>query len=169
MCDREWDDFNRRVIEAIDEAGDPVERVRMAGRAYVRWGRENPEQYRILFMSRPAPAEGEGHEGPQEGPPPTSSFWRLVESAGEAMEAGQIVRADPYFVAVGLWSAVHGVTSLVVANPAFPWPDIDELAEHVIDTHLRGLAPTPPAPPGSPGRSARPRPRPGARGRASPV
>ena len=29
---------------------------------------------------------------------------------------------DPFQIAIGLWVLVHGITSLLLATPAFPWP-----------------------------------------------
>ena len=42
-------------------------------------------------------------------------------------------------IAIDLWVSVHGITSLLIAKPEFPWPDRNELIEHVLGTHLRGL------------------------------
>ena len=42
-------------------------------------------------------------------------------------------------IAIDLWVTVHGITSLLIAKPEFPWPDTHELIEHIIDTQLRGL------------------------------
>lgn len=42
-------------------------------------------------------------------------------------------------VAIGLWVAVHGITSLVIAMPTFPWPPLDDLVDHIPATQARGL------------------------------
>jgi hypothetical protein len=45
-------------------------------------------------------------------------------------------------LAVGLWVLVHGITSLLISLPGFPWPDEPErLADRLLDDHLRGLLP----------------------------
>src|SRR5579862_8665394 len=53
VCEREA----RRLQAAMDEAAaagtDAWDRIRRRGYAYLCWGIENPEHYRILMMSRP--------------------------------------------------------------------------------------------------------------------
>ncbi len=45
---------------------------------------------------------------------------------------------------VGLWVLVHGITSLLLAAPAFPWPwEPEELVDRLIADHLEGLLPRP--------------------------
>jgi hypothetical protein len=37
---------------------------------------------------------------------------------------------------------VHGMTSLLLAAPAFPWPEQpDELADRLVTDHVQGLLP----------------------------
>jgi hypothetical protein len=48
---------------------------------------------------------------------------------------------DPTFVAISLWSIVHGITSLLLTHPQFPWPDRDELVNHVLSMPILGLLP----------------------------
>ena len=42
-------------------------------------------------------------------------------------------------VGSGLWMMVHGITSLLIAKPDFPWPDREQLIEHVLQTYGAGL------------------------------
>jgi hypothetical protein len=42
-------------------------------------------------------------------------------------------------VATNLWTAVHGVTSLLIARPDFPWPDLDRLRGLVVEVQSKGL------------------------------
>jgi hypothetical protein len=34
---------------------------------------------------------------------------------------------DPYTVACALWASIHGLTSLMISNPDYPWPPLDDL------------------------------------------
>ncbi len=38
-----------------------------------------------------------------------------------------------------LWSTVHGVTSLLIAYPDFPWVDKEKLIDQMIDMIIEGL------------------------------
>lgn len=53
VCQQQWDSFNDHLRAAVDGVDDPIEWLETIGAAYVRWGVANPEQYRVLFMSRP--------------------------------------------------------------------------------------------------------------------
>src|SRR5262249_4490602 len=52
VCERHFEAFDLVIEEAGNSTDDPVESLRRRGQAYVRFGLENPEPYRILFMTR---------------------------------------------------------------------------------------------------------------------
>jgi AcrR family transcriptional regulator len=134
VCERQFEVFDARLAEASDGVTDPVEALSAMGRAYVMFGLEHPEQYRFLFMS-PKPQWAVRDVGAKD----LSGFGRLVELVERCIAAGAFAPADAFTIACGLWTAVHGVTSLLIANPGFPWPPIDDLVEQGIDVHCRGL------------------------------
>ena len=47
-------------------------------------------------------------------------FAHLVDAVSACARAG-LLRGDPGRLALGVWSAVHGCVSLLIAQPAFPW------------------------------------------------
>jgi AcrR family transcriptional regulator len=128
----------------IERAGastdDPVESLRRRGRAYVRFGLENPEPYRILFMTRTDGAQqrdavvGAG----------VRAFQHLVDAVQRCIDAGAFRQVDPVLAATGVWTAVHGVTSLLISMPGFLGPDVEALVDHVCDIQTRGLRPAVP-------------------------
>ena len=46
----------------------------------------------------------------------------------QAVEAGRL-EGDPMLVSVFLWVTCHGLTSLFISKPNFPWPDRDRLTD----------------------------------------
>ena len=56
------------------------------------------------------------------------------------IESGDFRPVDAAFAATALWTAVHGITSLLISLPDFPWPDVDALVDHVCDIQIRGLS-----------------------------
>src|SRR6266498_1634694 len=52
VCERHFETFDSVIERAGASTDDPVESLRRRGRAYIRFGLENPEPYRILFMTR---------------------------------------------------------------------------------------------------------------------
>jgi AcrR family transcriptional regulator len=134
VCERHFEAFDLVIEEAGRSSHDPVESLRRRGRAYVRFGLENPEPYRILFMTRNESAQqrdvvvGAG------------AFQHLVDAVQRCIDAGAFRPVDPVLAATGVWAAVHGVTSLVISLPAFPWPDIETLVDHVCNIQNFGLS-----------------------------
>ena len=53
VCERRFLELDHVVEEAAASSGDPLESLRLRGRAYVRFGLTHPEEYRIWFMSKP--------------------------------------------------------------------------------------------------------------------
>jgi len=135
VCEREFEVFDAILAEAVKGVSEPVEALKAMGRAYVSFGLEHPEQYRFLFMS-PAPEWTMKDKRVDH----LAGFGRLVNVVESCIAAGALAPGDAFAMSCGLWTAVHGVTSLLIANPHFPWPPIDELVSQGIDVHCKGLS-----------------------------
>ncbi len=137
VCQVQWDRFNDHVRGATEGITDPVQRLRACGLAYIDFALENPEQYRILFMSRvreqPAGVDMEDLLT-------SSIFGDLVTAVHEAAARGLLV-GDPNLIVFQCWSAVHGLASLMITMTDMQWPDRDALIDHVADSLMRGLRP----------------------------
>jgi len=136
VCERHFETFDSVIEAAGLSTDDPVESLRRRGQAYVRFGLENPEPYRILFMTRNDSAQqrdvvvGAG----------ARAFQHLVDAVQRCIDAGAFRPVDPVLAATGVWAAVHGVTSLLISLPGFPWPDIETLVDHVCNIQNFGLS-----------------------------
>jgi AcrR family transcriptional regulator len=138
VCRERFGELDQMMENTAALATDPLDEICLRGAAYIRFGLEHPEQYRILFMERDEPTGfSEDHLAD------TSAFDHMVIAVDRAMRAGVIHEGDPTVVTVGLWSAVHGLTSLLIAKPEFPWPPLEVLIDQVINMCAAGLAVTP--------------------------
>jgi WHG domain-containing protein len=107
----------------------------LRGRAYVGFGLDNPEPYRVIFMRKPSDT-----------PLPwqvdkilnASAFGHLLEDVRTAIAAG-LIEGDPMLVSISLWTAVHGLTSLLISKPRFPWPEVHVLVDQVVRSALYGV------------------------------
>jgi AcrR family transcriptional regulator len=135
VCERHFEVFDSVIETAGRSAAEPVESLRRRGRAYVRFGLENPEPYRILFMTRADAQQYDVLVGAG-----ARAFQHLVDAVQRCIDAGAIRPVDPVVGAVGVWTAVHGLTSLLISMPGFPWPDVEALVDHVCEIQTRGLA-----------------------------
>lgn len=142
------------------QSEDPVEQVKQGMRRYVNFGLTHPDHYRLAFlMPSPSPAP----EMPRQ---PNAAFQGLVGRVRRCVETNRFQlapndAADPeaavQLIAQSLWAAAHGVTSLLLQRPEFPWVERDRLILRVIDSAVDALlAPLPtPEKPAKPSRGKR--------------
>ena len=139
VCEQHFNALDRVIQQATEGIDDPLEGLRQGGRAYIQFGLENPEQYRILFMSKPAAAPEGFQEERLKG---SSAFDHLVEMVEGAISAG-VLTGDGVTTAICLWVSVHGLTSLLLSHPNFPWPEQEALIDTVLATPMFGLVARP--------------------------
>jgi D-serine deaminase-like pyridoxal phosphate-dependent protein len=72
-----------------------------------------------------------------------SPFDILRDSVRHCVEAGAFRPLDVETTSQALWAAVHGVTSLLIQRPEFPWVERQALIGHVIDNAVDSLTPAP--------------------------
>lgn len=137
VCEVQFNHMHEAMQAAAAGASDPMERIVARGQAYISFGLSNPEQYRTILMSRAATTPERFRD---ERLLETAKLGGLVDDVRAAMDAGEIKENDPAVVASGLWMLVHGITSLLIAKPDFPFPDQKTLIEHVLATYSAGLA-----------------------------
>jgi AcrR family transcriptional regulator len=128
VCNRVFERFDEVLEAAMVGIDDPVDALWARGQAYVRFGIEHPEHYRIMFMGRAASMPDDWQDVIS-----TGSFAHLVEGIQDVIDIGRMAPGtDPYEMALHIWSNIHGITSLLVAKPSFPWPD----RARFVDEHL---------------------------------
>jgi AcrR family transcriptional regulator len=116
----------------------PVERIRTLGHAYATFGVANPNHYRFMFMTS---GEWKKHAN-EEGTPPARSYAFLRDAVEAAMEQGYFVKGDVDLVAQILWSAIHGVVSLLITFKPEQFPRVPPrpgLIEASMEATLHGL------------------------------
>ena len=115
---------------------DPVEVLRKSGKAYVEFGLKYPQDYKLTFVVRPQFQKGLGL---QEGSVGERVFDYLRAMVSECIRQERFRQVDVEITGQALWSAVHGVTLLLIDFPDFPWTDKDKLIDTVIQTMIKGL------------------------------
>ena len=110
---------------------DPVSVLKRGMHTYVAFGLDHPDHYRIAFLLGAG-----GARAPQR---PRAAYEALRARVQRCIEHGQIAQADPDLLAQSLWAAAHGITSLLVQRPAFPWVERSELVRRVIDSAVDAL------------------------------
>jgi hypothetical protein len=67
------------------------------------------------------------------------AYAHLRNELGRCAELGLIQVADIDASAQVLWANIHGLTSLLIAHPRFPWQDRNLLIETLIENSMAGL------------------------------
>ncbi len=138
VCARRFRQLNQAVdlaVAAVPDS-DPLGRLEAGMRAYVRFGLDHPEHYRILFMGKSILTPDQLDELRRHG---VNGLDPLVDRCRRCIKAGVVTSEDPKLMAYGVWSVVHGLVSLQIAKPHVDWPANHKLTDHLIGTHLRGL------------------------------
>jgi AcrR family transcriptional regulator len=130
LVQESFDRFTDALRKEIESArsGDPVKLLRMAGRAYVQFGLANPGVYEFAFlMRRPGMRK------------PHISYERVRSLVQRCIDEKRMRRMDVDAASQALWAAGHGITSLLILRPTFPWTDREKLIGQVIDAAVDGL------------------------------
>ncbi|MFI9558385.1 TetR/AcrR family transcriptional regulator [Nonomuraea endophytica] len=144
VCLRVWDELGRLFRE--NDHGDPFRALGRCGRAYARFALAHPVQYRVLLMKPPPSDRAAVPESATAVPETTTAlpggaaavpeaaaacFGHMVAVVERCVESG-VLRGDPRRLALTLWSSMHGCVALLLAQPGFPWPDVDELIDQAV-------------------------------------
>jgi AcrR family transcriptional regulator len=110
---------------------DPLDRLQRGMRAYVDFGIENPDHYRFAFLL----------QRPDTGSPLNTrqTYENLKDRIRKCVAADYFAAENLDLMAQSLWAAVHGITSLLIQRPDFPWVSKSKLANQVIESAIVGL------------------------------
>ena len=124
-----------RQAEAAHE-GDPRKQLRALGHAYLRFAREQPGQYAILFQTHIPKAEPPPDSDATGEKPGEDVFDILVEAVGRCVDDD----TDPFEVACVLWMTLHGRAAVRSAMPDFPFPDDARFVALLLDGYVSASA-----------------------------
>jgi AcrR family transcriptional regulator len=136
VCATSFGDLAKAMEEAGARANTPLERLLTMGRAYVRFALERPEQYRVAMMAC------SGQPVTVDSVLTDKCFQQLLSAVQECTEAGIFPPSPDGTLVLGLqlWSAAHGIASLLICKPWLPWGDVDHLVESTLRVAVAGCA-----------------------------
>ncbi len=120
-------------------AGDPLEGM---VRAYIAFGLEQPDAYRIAFMIEGLPKDEPLPDPclPRAAKPGEDAFENLRGRLALRMGPGH---PDLEVAAQSLWAAMHGLVSLLLARGGFAWAERGRLVDWHVAALLRGVPVSP--------------------------
>lgn len=131
-------ELDAAMLAAAEGVDSPMARLCAYGQAYVHFAVEHPEHYRIAAMD---PCPRTDQEALDE-VLTDSAFDHMRQAITDCIEAGYFPKGDPLPLALDLWTAAHGLASLMIAKPYLPWGDRDAVANRVLRAAALGHAAT---------------------------
>lgn len=133
-----YDHFAQIQEAAAAQSADPRERLAALGLAYVRFGIEETDAYRLMFsLAQPSPSNYPELRDAE------LRAWRPLRDAIGAAVAAGVLAGEPDVLANVFWSGVHGLVSLHVAGKLVYGSDVEHLVEPMLLTLLAGNRPRP--------------------------
>ena len=129
------------------QAGGPLDRLRWLMRTYVRFGVEHSDEYRLSFMIK------HQHTGktaadiaafldctvPRSAMPPGMQCFMVLQDCVNDLAKAGMLRLDPRLAAQVIWAAGHGLVSLLITMPEFPWVERETLIDQAVEIQFAGL------------------------------
>jgi AcrR family transcriptional regulator len=145
ICVRCFGELAAEIDRVLATEADPLKALRRMGENYVRFGLAHPDEYRLVFMSRDASVPGYNHrmqvldDGETRGRMGAVCFGQVTRHVAQLVQAGTLRAGDPATVAELLWIPLHGLVSLLITKPDFPWSGRETLIQGVLDMAIDGL------------------------------
>lgn len=135
--------LSARLGEVIADGPKGLALLRRLLRGYLEFALENPDEYQLTYMVTHASLKGQEEKDldrpMEEQPPGIQVFLAFRDEVAKLIAAGVLKRADPMAVTQALWGALHGLATLLITHPTFPWADHRLLIDTLVETLARGL------------------------------
>lgn len=122
---RRFPELGAAIATARRDIADPLEALQAGCRAYCNFALEHPGHYRVMFDTQLVTgihSDAGRHV-----------FEGLVQSIRPCLDAdGDGDRDDASRLAGLVWPALHGLVSLRINQPGFPWEPLDKAVDEMV-------------------------------------
>jgi AcrR family transcriptional regulator len=132
VAERSFAELLRLQDLARDTSPDPRQRIRAGCLAYCELGLAHPGQYQVMF-AHPLRLPEDGT--PAERFPGIFSFRELIQEVADCVGA-EPTDEQVFFTAQLIWEQLHGIVSLRISRPRFPWPPLAGTVTEAVDRLL---------------------------------
>jgi AcrR family transcriptional regulator len=138
VCARYFALLDAEIDAAVEGIEHPMDALKARGFAYIQFGRDNPEPYRIMFMVRPD--QGPTGAAQEQWISESRTFQDVVDNVQACIDLGAFRPEydDALLATLGFWARVHGLTSLMVSKPNLPWSG-DAFIEQYMEACIYGV------------------------------
>ena len=140
LCETDFRTLAQQFTK-MDRIADPLEKLKATGMAYVQFGLDHPNHYRLMFMTPHPPIDPDQTD---KGNPEEDAYAFLKAIVTEAIDK-KLFKAgydDVELVSQTMWAGVHGVISLQIAkcnDDWVEWRDVEARAKHMVDVLVDGM------------------------------
>ena len=138
ICEEFAEAFFTHLKEIRANADDPLDALRQALLYRIDFGLNNPNQYRVFFLTSPNVYGPDGEFLKKESIA-RDSYFLLREMVIECIKTGKFRDLGAEVITQALAAATHGLIIVNIVNKGFPWADRKVLAQTLVDGLLRGF------------------------------
>jgi AcrR family transcriptional regulator len=138
ICEEVAEQFLVRIRYFRSVQSKPFEALRQAMLYLVEFAFDNPNQYKVFFLTRPN-IYGSQEEFMKRESMARDSYLEFRAIVQACIKAGQLRRMNIDVLAQVLATAPHGLITMVLCRSGFPWADQKVLATTLVDGLLQGF------------------------------
>jgi len=142
LCEETFAKLVRELESLAREYPDPLARLRKGMERYIAFGLKNPNHYIPAFVLPPPPGLDDAkHAAAMHDPSsnPMRALAVLRDGIADGVKARKLRKVDPDVAARAAWASLHGITSLLITYPDFPWGAREAVIASLIDALIDGL------------------------------
>jgi AcrR family transcriptional regulator len=138
-----WEDDLRwhsaYVRGAVDQAKQPIEKVRQIFLGYLRYWNQHPDNFRVVFGGTNSEVNrADARDDLRAFDYATDDYKTFKALLTEVLGTTERAPRDPDLAMQILLAGVHGIVAMKHSPSQFPWFDVEEMGALMVDSILRG-------------------------------
>jgi len=138
ICEEVAEQFLTKLNHLRSVQSEPLEALHQAMLYLVEFAFENPNQYKVFFLTKPN-VYGTKEEFMKRESMARKSYFEFKKMVQVCVKEGKLRRMDIDVLTQVLATAPHGLITMTLYRSSFPWVDQKALATVLVDGLLRGF------------------------------
>jgi AcrR family transcriptional regulator len=138
LCQETFVKLQQSLQSIKDDRSDTLDSLRRGMRAYIEFGINNPNHYLVTFVYAGRYLHESGHHMKADDPG-ICCFDNFRAIVRKCIEEGYFRLEDVDEVSQAMWSGMHGITTLLITKPGFPFIERTRLVDRVVDILVEGV------------------------------
>jgi AcrR family transcriptional regulator len=138
LCNETFARLHQSLQAIHDDRSDTLDSLRRGMRGYIEFGLQNPHHYLVTFVYAASFLHEHGRH-PDPSDPGFGCFDKFRGIVRKCIEEGLFRLDDVEEVSQTLWAGMHGITTLLITKPGFPFVERSRLVDRVVDVLIQGV------------------------------